>query len=596
MSEPRSFWAELRRRSVFKVATAYVVIGWLLIQAGDVIAPQLHLPEWAPRLVTFLIILGFPLALFLAWVFELTPQGVQVTEGRLGNKRFAVLTLGLTAIALGWFLLGLRNDAEPPTASVAAASPSIAVLAFENMSPDPENAHFADGIAEEILNILAGIEGLRVASRTSAFSFRGNSVPIPEIARILNVGHVLEGSVRRHGQQVRITAQLIRADTDEHLWSQSFNRDLTDIFRVQEEIAQAIADALAEALGTRTVQVVPATDDLNAYDRFLLGRTRFHQRWELLEAIEDLSYAVERDAGFGEAWAYLAAAHLVSPGYLPDLFSEADVLPDSRRAVEHARRLIPEHPMVLATEGMLSARAGDRLAGLELMRRGAERASQDSTPVMWYGLNLMLAGYVDEAIVALERSRDMDPLVGINRGYLSVAYLSAGREGEAEREARRGDERGWGAAVFILALELAGRGERERAAELLRSLHIPFEEFAVIQGLMIEAVLDRTRLPDYMDVLQEDRIPEELVAFGEYEEFLRRMETAIDRGVLPMATTWLRVLWLPSTSPLREHPGFFRVAREIGLVRLWEARGYPPGCARLASPEGERLDCAGMRR
>jgi adenylate cyclase len=594
---PSTLFQELKRRNVFRVGAAYVVVGWLLIQASDVIAPQLHLPEWAPRLVTFLIILGFPLALFLAWVFELTPQGVQVTEGQVGNKRFYALLSVLTVIALGWFLVGLRDDAEPVVgAPVATGPPSIAVLAFENMSPDPENAHFADGIAEEILNILAGIEGLRVASRTSAFSFRGGSVPIPEIARVLNVGHVLEGSVRRQGRQVRITAQLIRADTDEHLWSRSYDRDLTDIFRVQEEIGQAIADALGEVLGTRTVQVVPATADLDAYDRFLRGRARFHQRKELLEAIEDLSHAVEQDAEFGEAWAYLAAAHLVSPGYLWGEVSEEEAHREGRVAVERARRLVPEHPMVLGVQGMLQIYGGDHQAGVEFLRRAAESASQDSTPVMWHGLNLLLAGYIDEAIVALERSRTMDPLVGINRGYLSVAYLSAGREEAAELEARRGQEHGWGAAVFILALELAARGERERAAVLLRSLVIPIEAFAEIQEHFIEAVLDPSLVPSYLARIEDDWVPEELMALGEFDAYLDRLEAAVDSGRLPYGTTWLRLTWLPSASPLREDPRYFRVAQEIGLVRLWEARGYPPGCMRLASPDGDRLDCPGMRR
>ena len=304
MSESKSpgLFSELKRRNVFRVGAAYVVVGWLLIEVSDTIFPRLGLPDWAVTLVIALLALGFPVALILSWAFELTPEGVQRTVNidDIGAPRPGagpldwVIALGILVV-IGIFVVDRFGvgTTEPSLEAMAVESQesqagvgvgSIAVLAFTNMSPDPENAYFAEGISEEILNILADIEELHVASRTSAFSFRGSNTPIPEIAEALDVAHVLEGSVRKQGNRVRITAQLIRADTDGHVWSETFDRELVDIFEVQEEIAQSITDALGEVLGTRQVSVTAPTSDLDAYERFLRGRARFHQRIEFLIA------------------------------------------------------------------------------------------------------------------------------------------------------------------------------------------------------------------------------------------------------------------------------------------------------------------------
>jgi TolB-like protein len=316
--------------------------------------PRMGIPDWGVGLVVALAVLGFPIALVLAWALELTPDGLKRTESApaaqaeqgpapalLGKRTLivagllVVLGIGLSA---GWLLKpGAPGPVEPaavvepgpatvpagtdderqPGAMPAAERESIAVLPFVNMSPDPENAFFADGISEELLNILAGIEGLKVASRTSAFSFKGSNTPIPEIARQLGVRHVLEGSVRKQGNQVRITAQLIEAGDDAHLWSERYDRDLDDIFQVQEEIAQAITVALEDILGTRQVAVEAPTRDMEAYQRYLQGRSRFYQRSELDQAIEDFRFAVNRDPDFAEAWAFLAATYWMqgSAGY-----------------------------------------------------------------------------------------------------------------------------------------------------------------------------------------------------------------------------------------------------------------------------------------
>ena len=234
-----SMMSELKRRSVFKVGAAYLVVGWLVVQAASILFPLFEAPAWALRVFVLVIFLGFPVALVLAWVFDVTPEGVKVDAGREGSWKFYAVAGVVMALALGWYFYG-----QPATRAVAPDQRSIAVLPFVNMSGDAENEYFSDGISEEILNQLAKMPELRVAARTSSFSFKGGKLEIPDIARELQVRLVLEGSVRKQGNTVRITAQLIDAEGGFHLWSETYDRDLKDIFAVQDEIARAIAKQL----------------------------------------------------------------------------------------------------------------------------------------------------------------------------------------------------------------------------------------------------------------------------------------------------------------------------------------------------------------
>ncbi|MDH3902866.1 MAG: hypothetical protein OES90_06560, partial [Xanthomonadales bacterium] len=273
-----SFFAELKRRNVFKVAVAYIIVAWLLLQVSDTLVPALHLPEWFNSGVAFVLIIGFPIAMIFAWAFEMTPEGIKkekdvdrsqsitnVTSQKLNNVIIGVLVLALVYFAIDKFILApgrtlpgsdqISQQASDHTAetneksaltpvevtpdSIEANNKSIAVLPFVNMSSDPEQEYFSDGLSEELLNLLVKIPELHVAARTSSFSFKGQSIEIPEIASRLNVDHVLEGSVRKSGNQLRITAQLIQADNGYHLWSETYDRQLDNIFQIQDEIAHA---------------------------------------------------------------------------------------------------------------------------------------------------------------------------------------------------------------------------------------------------------------------------------------------------------------------------------------------------------------------
>jgi TolB-like protein len=619
---------ELKRRNVFKVGAAYVVVGWLVIEAAALLAPQLNLPEWAPRLVTFLVLIGLPIALVMAWVYDLTPGGLQREEVRAGNKRFFAGVGVLTVVALTWFFAGQGDDDAPapatelvPAAEVATAGagaraadaapepapeaqPSIAVLPFVNMSPDPENEFFADGISEELLNILARIEGLKVASRTSSFSFKGSKAAIPSIAEALQVAHVLEGSVRKQGERVRITAQLIHARSDAHLWSDTYDRELTDIFLVQEEIAQAITTALEGVLGTRRVEVKAPTRDLEAYQRFLQGRSRFFRRAELDDALADFQFAVERDPAFAEAWALLAAtAQVHSLSGYPTQLDRAEIGKLVEPAVERALALESRLPLVLAVKGyrmMSSSQAEDRGEGLTLMERAAATEVGDSTARMWLGLHWLMLGRIDKAELVLASAHESDPLVPINAGYLGVARFMAGQEAEGERLALRALELGgWPTAAWLLSTEFANRGEFTRSAEWvqgsLAGLAVGQTQAALRMERYVAALRDPTARPAYLALLEEigmrggGRLTT-AVAFADPDAVFE---------VLGSTPEWLDTLWvflsawLPSMEWLRHDPRFFAFAEQLGYVGLWDMLGYPLDCRPVEEAGVRRLACGG---
>jgi serine/threonine-protein kinase len=481
---------------------------------------------------------------------------------------------------------------NPPTPAAAPLA-SIAVLPFANLSPEPDSEYFADGVAEELLNILAGIDGLKVASRTSAFSFKGKDTAVPEIARQLGVRHVLEGSVRRQGSRVRIRAQLIQAEGDARLWSKIYDRELTDIFRVQEEIAQAIAVELEGTLGTHRVTVVDATADLDAYRRFLDGRTRFHRREQLPEAIADLEYAVARDPGFAEAWVYLAAARYVVPGYVDTASVEA-YYPLAEAAAERAAVLSPQHPMLLAVQGDLAWARRDPVAGKRLLQAAARGAQRDTTPLLWLGVALLGAGQVDASIDALQRAVDADPLSAVNVGWLGIALACAGREAEAEARVREAVTRGWRPAGWVWTIDLALRGERERAAASLAAFGEPREASDARPdrvNAFLRALRDPGAIEAYRTLREPDTLPEDLLALGDAEAFL---DWLLDQSANAEVAQiwWLRSVWLPANARLREDPRLFAVAERMGLVALWEAEGYPAGCSAVEASAGRRLECA----
>lgn len=623
--------AELRRRNVIRMAGLYLVGAWLLVQVAGTVLPMFEVPAWVARALVIVLALGFVPALVFAWIYELTPEGLKrdhevtpaesiaaTTGRRMDRLLLAGMALVLVVIAADRLWPEKTASATPSSAAIDGASTdaaganvpeaatadsdsdattatppeaSIAVLPFVNMSTDAENGYFADGISEELLNVLARIDGLTVASRTSSFTFRDGKVPLPEIARTLGVKHVLEGSVRRQGQRVRITAQLIRAGTDAHLWSQTYDRDVTDIFAVQEEIAQAISNELAALLPVAgKVAVAQSTDDIEAYERFLRGRSRFYQRQELEAGIADLEFAVGRDPDLAEAWVFLAAARYVAPGYTTSA-DDFGANTETLEALKVARTLAPEHPMVMALDGVMLADGGDFIAGLDKLALAAAMRSTDTTPVLWHGLMLLQSGYIAQAMPVLERAARADPLSGINNGYLGIAHLDAGDEARGAERVKRAAELGWTAGQFVYSIELATRGDREQARKIIDStLAVDGPEAARVSAAYSRALADPNAAAEVLALA--DEVAEVMIPLGQQDRLLENWHriAAGDRQEL-LRTRWaVRTLWLPSTRSLREDPRFFDVARAFGLVKLWETRGWPDGCTKASAPD--RLVCS----
>lgn len=326
MSSLQRLFHELKRRKVFRVAGVYALVAWGVIEVAETTAPLMGLPPWDPKLVLFLAILGLPIALVLAWALEVTPEGVKRTESESSRTELSRVP-GIVAMAILLALAGFGAYAYwggPEAAEKDGPITSIAVLPFANMSSDPEQEYFSDGITEELLDALAQLGGLCVPARTSSFAFKGKDTDIREIAEILGVEAVLEGSVRKAGDQVRITAQLFEAEGGYHLWSEVYERRLTDIFAVQDEITQAIIAALEvqlEGADSGASLVSTATNSPEAYNEYLLGRYHWNRRSEaaITTAIRHFERALALDPRLASAHAGLAGAYstLGYYNYLP---------------------------------------------------------------------------------------------------------------------------------------------------------------------------------------------------------------------------------------------------------------------------------------
>jgi TolB-like protein/Flp pilus assembly protein TadD len=348
-----NFFAELKRRNVYKVAVAYAVVGWLVIQAASIILPTFEAPPWILKVVIFVLIIGFPVALVFAWAFELTPEGLKRTEDvdvtesmtRRTGRKLDFLIIAVLLVVIGVLVFQRLHPTAPPT-RWNIPEKSVAVLPFENRSRDPDNAYFADGIQDEILTRLAKIADLKVISRTSTQHYKSAPENLPEIARLLGVAHILEGSVQKSGDAVRVNVQLIKAANDSHLWADTFDRKLTDIFSVETEIAKAIADQLRAKLTGQEEQVIGAkpTDNVEAYDAYLRGlaytlKAAFTPA-NAIGAHKYLKEAVRLDPKYALAWALLS--YVDARGYLATTLQPTVALrEDARQAADTALSLQP---------------------------------------------------------------------------------------------------------------------------------------------------------------------------------------------------------------------------------------------------------------
>ena len=474
---------ELRRRKVFRVAFAYLVVAWVLLQVADITFVPMGLPAWTISLVISLLILGFPLVFILAWVFDLTPSGIELTPS--SQKATTESTEGASA----------ANLTTP-----ALSAESVAILPFADMSAAHDQEYFCDGMAEEIINALCVVRGLRVASRTSSFQYKGHNVDIRKIGRELGVGSVLEGSVRRAGDQVRITAQLLNTSDGYHIWSQSYDRKLEDVFAIQTEIAQRMVDALKVSLSPRETQLLGRGGTSNglAYDWFLKGQQLLHAYSGNIEAVDMFRRAVKEDANFAQAHAGLANAMAVkgvTVEMTPEEYDEAFAA--SRRALE----LEPWMPEAFVARACLRSMQGQA----ELANRDFEEAIR-LNPTSYYtyyqfGRHQLSLGQPRQAVVQFRMAARLAPEEYTPLGMLSMALRQIGEHEEGHQasiQMMRSLERylrnhpddeaalGRGAAVA------AQLGDKARALELVeQALAVrPNSYIAAYNGACAFAILE----------------------------------------------------------------------------------------------------------
>ncbi|MEJ8569570.1 tetratricopeptide repeat protein [Elongatibacter sediminis] len=472
-----SLFEELKRRNVFRVGIAYAVTAWLILQVADIVLDNTPAPDWVMHVIMLLLAIGLPVAVLFAWAFEMTPEGIKKEKDVDRSKsitgetrrKLDVAIIGVLTVALAWFAWDKFGGTHAPEAAVdpatrqagsaqpaegdPAADPamdelpekSIAVLPFVNMSNDPEQEFFSDGISEELLNVLAKFPGVRVAARTSSFQFKGRNQDIGEIARLLKVRHVLEGSVRKAGTQLRITAQLIRADTGYHLWSETYDRELDDVFAIQDEISAAIGEALRVelALGTDHEADLPrVAESANtaAYEAFLRGRHLVNQRGRsnIAQAVEDLKRAVRLDPEFAPAHAWMAIAWtmmLDSPGTYGDL-SLAEVTERATPHIEKALELNPNLAEAHGAKALLAMNSNGFQQAMDATARALELNPVYIDAMNWRQIAASNFGDYETALAIMARMVEADPLSVIGR--LNYSPALATRDLEAGREMARG--------------------------------------------------------------------------------------------------------------------------------------------------------------
>ncbi|HEU0276181.1 MAG TPA: hypothetical protein VFQ83_16770 [Candidatus Udaeobacter sp.] len=580
----RNFLAELKRRNVYKVAIAYIVGGWALSQGIAQVFPVFDVPNWVIRLIVLLIVMGLPVALSLAWMFEVTPEGIKRTEDvtpsdeRAPKKHvwiYVVIVGGLLSISL--FFLG-RYTAGNKT---AAASPnelsnkSIAVLPFENLSDDKSTAYFSDGITEEILNALAQIPNLKVAARRSAFQFKGNDLDLRKIGQILGVAHILEGSLQKAGDQVRINVQLVDVKNGLQAWSEKYDRKLDNVFAVEDEIAKAIATKLRVQLtgGAGQPLVVDSTNNPRAHELYLRGLTLLAARGPgLREARDSFQKAVDLDPGYAQAWGALAVTELILPSYGLNSFEAA--LPRGESAAQRALSLDSNTASAYIAVGLANTFRSRWPEADQAFRRALVLAPSDAEAVNQYAQFLSSIGQLEPGLREIERAQQLDPLSPIIGVIHAGALAALRRDDAAEAQIKSvlaahpdfGAAHAWAATQYIdrkmfaeAESELRSFGKLngqngDAKALLVRGMADPSQRVAAVNSLDTS--------PDNADIRRDPILYAfYLISLGERGRALDELEIFADKHNSAFAA-WL---WNCSFDPLRDEPRFKALLAKLGL-------------------------------
>ena len=611
---PRNFFAELKRRNVYKVAVAYAVVAWLLLQGASIILPSFEAPAWTMKVLIVALMLGLPVAIILAWAFEITSEGIVRADDVAPNKSITRKTgrkltgviIAVTLAAFGLFLFQIlrntsvvRSAPNTPTPETAPQpnSKSIAVLPFVNMSSDKENEYFVDGLTEEILNRLAQISELKVPGRTSSFAFKEKNSDLRQIGSALGVAHVLEGSVRKSGDRLRITAQLLRTADGFHLWSQSYDRKLDDVFAIQEEIARAIAGALSVQLKLGMEgQAERSTQDMEAYDNYLQARTLIALRTpdSLRRATLLLENAVQRDPGFAKAWAYLADVHasdrFFGLGAMKESLDEAER--EARKALALDDSIAPAHAALAEV-----LRGRFQWLGSETEnRRAVELSPGDADIHAHYAAMLKTVGHMDAALAHARRASELEPLAWIPPLFEGLIHLSRGEMTQSRDLIDRSKRISQSVQNFQMRVELLhalSSGEAERARHVLTTgtdeWRLPGDKklLNAMDNALASATGDSDLPSQLHNALEEARASSGGLsghiglAFAAVAVFAKQKEVALDAlwfDFRSSAGLDSPLLWAPVFHPLWNEPRFHELVRALKLPEYWRAAGWGDFC------------------
>ena len=582
---PRNFFSELKRRNVYKVAVAYAVVAWLVIQAASIFLPAFNAPQWAMQIVILVLVIGFPIALAFSWAFEITPEGI-VRESEVSadqsithhtGRKIVALTIVLAVIATGLFVFQLiRARSTSSSAATAITSKSIAVLPFDNLSRDPDNAYFVEGIQDEILTRLAKIADLKVIARSSTQRFQ-NKGDLPQIAQQLGVANLLEGSVQKVNDEVHINVQLIKAANESHLWAEVYDRKLTDIFAVESEIAKTVADTLQAKLTGSEQRVIGSrpTENTEAHQFYLKGRFFWNKRTgnDLKKSIDYFEQAIATDPNYALGYAGVADAYVFLPGYTAgaprDCYPKA--MAAAKKALELDNTLAEAHTTLALALWYYDF---DFTQANREFQRAIELNPNYATGHQQYGNNTLSAlGRFDDAIAEGKRAVELDPLSLVINADLGVNYYYACRYDEAIAQERKTLEMnpGYYFAYLNLGQALEMKGGRDAAIAEYQKARALNDDPSVL-GLLAHAYglsgnkMEAEKILDQLKALSKARYVSAYsfalayLGLGNKEEALSRLEQSYqDRAGADIG--WIRVDHL--LDPLHGDPRFESLAEKI---------------------------------
>jgi adenylate cyclase len=591
----RNFFSELKRRKVFKVGAAYLIVAWLAVQAASIGFPAFDAPPWALRIFILIALLGFPIAVVMAWVFDVTPEGVKLDARPSGSKVLFAAAALLIVLALFWYFYGQPSFRKGDVATPTTAGPnSIAVLPFVNMSGKADEDYFSDGMTEELLNVLAKIPKLNVVARTSVFEFKGKGGDVREIGRKLGVSNIVEGSVRRDREQVRVTAQLVRVADGFHIWSETYDRKLESVFALQDEIAQRIGAALKLSLGFSPPVAARSPIDPEAYDEYLKGRALLRQRSDLPSAIAHLKAAVAKAPEFAAAWSSLSLAYEVSFWYTAHMTPaiEAELLAGQAAAAERAAALEPD---AATTEHALGnvARAQFHYADAEGHYLRAMQIDPSYSDVREdYSEVLYEVGRLEDSMRAARQLVTLDPYFGIGWNRILRTAIALDRRAEVEEAVRQmraispGNFIGkFGLLDYAMAYGRAD-GARTALAEIVTRWP---KEAAFAQTLLPWALgepgIDQGRLRAAIADAPAGEAAFFFIARQDIDGYNAYIETL---GAIPQQYYFVDLYGSkPMGQAMLRDPRVKAMLVRFGLPAYWREKGWPAGCRPLGETDFE---------